>query len=100
MLDERRRILFCNRLGSSSCETELQTNIIMARSVKLGPTRLISALLAVVLCSVDHYQNCWHPNRANIMNVKTDERNWNLVIALRVFYGEHGTSGVYSLIVI
>lgn len=88
MLDERGRILFCNRLGSSSCETELQTNIIMARSVKQGPTRLISTLLAVVLCSVDHYQNCWHPNRANIMNVKTDERNnWNLVIALglRVF---------------
>lgn len=74
MLDERGRILFCNRLGCSSCETELQTNIIMARSVKLGPTRLISSPLAVVLCSVDPYQNCWHPNRAAIFNVKTEER--------------------------
>lgn len=64
-----------------SCETELETNMIMARSVKLGPTRL----LAAVLCSVDPYLNCWHPNRAAILNVKTDERNWNLVIALCVF---------------
>lgn len=68
-----------------SSETELETNIIMARSVWLGPTRLISTLLAVVLCSVDPYLKCWHPNRAAILNVKTDERNWNLVIALRIF---------------
>lgn len=80
MLDERGRI-------QTICKTELETNIIMAGSVKLGLTRLVSTLLAVVLCSEDPYPNCWHPKRAAILNVKTDVRNWNLVIALRVFLG-------------